>query len=670
LISTASSGRTGPVDSFALGTLSPAGRWPEIVLQDHAVQAVDDRQTACDDISASRGTGSRVLGQFKRTTLFVVAAAVLATLALAYFGLQMATKLYMSQGNARAEATLDLTLQALDGHLRRFESLPDLLADHEGVRAALTTPADLAARARLNQWLAQKSAQLDSLDIYVMTPDGVTVAASNHENPDSFLGRNFSYRPYFQAALRGGKGRFYAIGTTSGVRGYYFAAPVRDATGAVLGVIAVKIGLDVIEAEWRSQEARIIVTDPEGIVFLSSDPAWLYRGLRPLTPERLERSQQSRRYADVSLVELPSSRSDIWGVTSITLADGAGDLREYVMVGRLLPRADWTVQVLLDSHALHVQARLALATGMVFLGALAAFGLVFVQRRARLAERFALQESAKAELERRVDERTADLARVNSLIEAEVAERRLTEAELRRTQNDLVQAGKLAALGQMSAALSHEINQPLAAARNYADSAAILIDRGDGARAKDNIGQILSLIDRMAAIARHLRHVARKPDTQLKDLVLADEVAEALALVGPRLTGIAVTLDLPSDLPLVRGGPVRMQQVLVNLLSNAADAVAEVDGAAITLAATVSGGSVQLTVRDNGPGVATAIVDRIFDPFFTTKRVGSGLGLGLSISYNIMKDFGGDLRVANTADGGAVFTMELVIATPQTEAAG
>ncbi|MCU0802931.1 MAG: ATP-binding protein, partial [Rhodobacteraceae bacterium] len=401
----------------------------------------------------------------------------------------------------------------------------------------------------------------------------------------------------------------------------------------------------------------------------SSDPAWLYKGLRPLTPERLHRSQQSRRYADVGLVELPNSRSDTGGVTTITLADGAGDLHEYVMVGRLLPRADWTVHVLLESHALHAQARLALATGMLFLGALAAFVLVFLQRRARLAERFALQESTKIELERRVDERTADLARVNRLIEAEVAERRLTEAALRRTQSDLVQAGKLAALGQMSAALSHEINQPLAAARNYADSAAVLIDRGEAVRAKDNIGQILSLIDRMAAIARHLRHVARKPDTPLKDVVLADAVAEALALVGPRLAGITVKIDLPSDLPLVRGGPVRLQQVLVNLLSNAADAVEGVSDAAIRVAAQVTGGMVQLTVRDNGKGVPAAIADRIFDPFFTTKGVGSGLGLGLSISYNIMKDFGGDLRVANAAEGGAVFTLDLVIAAHRAEAA-
>jgi two-component system C4-dicarboxylate transport sensor histidine kinase DctB len=398
-------------------------------------------------------------------------------------------------------------------------------------------------------------------------------------------------------------------------------------------------------------------------VFLSSDPAWLYQGLLPLTPDRLERSLQSRRYAGKVPVELPNTQSTAGGITTMAMPDPDGSLRDYLAVGELLPRADWKVHVLLDSRPMHVQARLAVLAGMLVLGGLVAVAVVIVQRRMRLAERFALQEQAKAQLEQRVAARTADLAHLNRLMEAEVAERRLAETELRRTQGDLVQAGKLAALGQMSAALSHEINQPLAAARNYADSAAILIDRGDTTRAKDNIAQILSLIDRMATIARHLRHVARKPDSPLQDIALSDAVAEALALTSPRLARARVIVTLPPDLPLVRGGPVRLQQVLVNLLSNAADAVAALDDPQITIGAQVADTDVLLTVRDNGPGVAGAIADRIFDPFFTTKGVGSGLGLGLSISYNIMKDFGGDLRVANAAEGGAVFTLQLAIAT-------
>ncbi len=580
---------------------------------------------------------------------------LLGGLAVFVAALRTATGIYMAEGRAQAAGSLGLTIQALDGHLRRFEAVPDLLADQERVLRLAQNPTDGVQVAEMNAWLQARNAAVESSDIYIMTPSGLTIAASNHHRDDSFIGQSFTYRPYFTAALAGQKGRFYAIGTTSGVRGYYFAAPVRDPGGAVAGVIAVKIGLDVIEAEWRAQDAAILVTDPEGIVFLSTEPALLYQGMLPLTPERLGRTAASRRYADVPVTELAAMRAD-----DVLTIEG----REYLVAQRLMPRAGWMVHVLLDTADLHRRAQLV---ALAFVGAVLAVILLLWQRRARLSERLALQEQTKAELELRVAARTADLARANTVIEAEIAERRATEAALRRTQGDLVQAGKLAALGQMSAALSHEINQPLAAARNYADSAAILIDRGDTARAKENVGQILSLIDRMAAIARHLRNVARKPDAPLRDIVLRDAVAGALAMLAPRLP--PVTVQIPDDLPMVRGGPVRLQQVLVNLLSNAADAMAEVADPRIGIAAQYAAGRVLLRVRDHGPGVPGAIVDRIFDPFFTTKGVGSGLGLGLSISYNIMKDFGGDVRVANDPGGGAVFTLDLQASVARQEAA-
>ncbi len=604
----------------------------------------------------------------RRSFLFL-AVGLAVTVALALAITRVATGLYLAEGRNRAEATLALTLHALDGHLRRYESAPDILADSDALRALLADPSNEATRREVNRWLSKKNIQLDSSDIYVMTPDGVTIAASNHDQPDSFIGRNFNYRPYFTIALRGGMGRFYAIGTTSGVRGYYFAAPIRDSAGSIAGVIAIKIGLDAIEAEWRAQEARIMVTDPDGIVFLSTDPAWLYKSLLPLTPDRLARSTASRRYAEVIPTTLPHQLAEGRGPSLITLPGDDATAREYVMASQLMPRAGWTVRVLLDTATLHAEARLMTLAALVFIGTLAALAVMILQRRAQLADRIALQDRAKAELEQRVAARTADLARANALIRTEVEERRLTEAELRRTQGDLVQAGKLAALGQMSAALSHEINQPLAAARNYADSAAILIDRGDSTRAKENVGQILSLIDRMAAIARHLRHVARKPDAPLQAIPLRAALDETLALAAPRLQGITVTVALPDDLPAVRGGPVRLQQVLANLLSNAADAMQDRPDPRILITADTIPGRVLLGIRDTGPGVPAAIADRIFDPFFTTKGVGSGLGLGLSISYNILKDFGGDLRVANHPDGGAIFTLDLQAHAVRAEAA-
>lgn len=591
----------------------------------------------------------------------VLAALVIAC--AAYIGFQTAPTFYMAEGAARANATLALTVQALDGHLRRFEQVPSLLAESDGVRRVLQNPNDAVARLALDRWLYDKKSKIDALDVYVMARDGATVAASNYDRADSFIGQNFNYRPYFQGALQGALGRYYAVGTTSGVRGYYFAAPVRSDAGQIIGVIAVKVGLDAIEAEWRRQEAQIIVTDPEGIVFLSSRPDWLYHSLNPLEGAGLAQVIASRRYADLMPRLLQHRRETIGGTQMMTLPDRRGATQTYVTARRLLPRVGWTVYVLQDASPIYAQAHLAVLAGIMGLSVLMALALALWQRRARLAERFALQEQAKIDLEHRVLLRTADLARVNQQIQAEVAERRATEAELRRTQKDLVQAGKLAALGQMSAALSHEINQPLAAARNFADSATILIERGEYDGAKGNMGQILSLIDRMATIARHLRNVARKPDAELKPVDLHSSVAEAVALLAQRLEKIDVRIDAPPDLPAVLAGPVRLQQVLANLLSNAADAVDDIDHPAITIVTRRKGKRVHLSIEDNGKGVPEAIVDRIFDPFFTTKEVGSGLGLGLSISYNIMKDFGGDLRVSNGPVGGAIFTLDFAVAT-------
>ncbi len=424
----------------------------------------------------------------KPPRLLLIAVAVLAAAALLLVAAErLATRFYLAEGLSRAGTALRLTVNVLDGHLRRYEALPELLAENHDVVRLVSEPADLGHRAAMNRWLKETNGVLQSSDIYVINLKGYTIAASNFDRTDSFIGQNFSYRPYFTDAAKGGKGRFFALGTTSGVRGYYFAAPIRDPGGAIAGVIAFKLALDHIEETWRSAEHRIIVSDPEGIIFMSSDPRWLYSGLLPLTAERMDVLETSRRYADADLTPLPHEIDSEQGYRLMSLTANDGLHHEYIEQSQVMPDAGWTVRVLLDTAYLRAQVRIVL-TATALLICLAGFAAVLVmQRRKALAERLAMQAQARAELERRVEARTADLARVNSQIEAEIAERRLTEQELRRTQADLVQAGKLAALGQMSAALSHEINQPLAAARNYADSAAILIDRGDMARARENI---------------------------------------------------------------------------------------------------------------------------------------------------------------------------------------
>lgn len=559
----------------------------------------------------------------------------------------VATRNALSEGEVRAENILRQTVNALDSHLRRYEALPALLAQDDDIRLLLTEPTNPQRIAAMNRWLETTNRLIEASDLYLIDLDGDTIAASNYARDDSFIAQNFSYRPYFTEARNGGSGRYFALGTTSGLRGYYFASPVKDATGQVLGVLALKIGVDALEAGWKAPDYRILVTDPEGVVFMSTDPGWLYRGLMPLTADRRARLAETRRYSDATLTELQVAMTTSGGVALLQLDDRDGSRHEYITTDTAMTDAAWTVRVLLDASPLRAQARLVVLAAALFLLVALLLAWSVAQRRARLAERLAIQSAAQADLERQVAERTADLTRANE--------------DLHRMQADLVQAGKLAALGRMSAALSHEINQPLAAARNYADSAGLLIARGDLQRARENIGLILGLIDRMAAIARHLRNVARKPNEPLKVVDLATVMQDALAIAQSRLNaaGATVVLDFPAALPPVQGGPVRLQQVIVNVLSNAADAVEGLANRLIEVTARSDVDEVTLAIRDHGSGVAPAITDRIFDPFFTTKQVGSGLGLGLSISYNIMKDFEGDLRAANHPEGGAVFTLVL-----------
>jgi two-component system C4-dicarboxylate transport sensor histidine kinase DctB len=587
--------------------------------------------------------------------LALVLILIAASLALATIGNRLLTRNVMAEASLQANSALRLATSALSGHLSRYETLPALIADHEDMKELILDPDNPALRRAANLYLKEINTLLESSDIYVMTMDGNTIAASNFDGAASFVGENFIYRPYFYEAAAGKQARFYALGTTSAKRGYYFSAPI-EVDGTVRGVIAFKVDIEGIETSWRGGEYKILVHDPEGIIFMTGNPEWLYASVLPLTPERLERTTASRRYSDAVLRELPIKRSALDDHVLMTVSQGAGS-REYLVLEQYMPDADWTVKVLFDTGTIHAQARTMLVAILLFL---CLFGLglaVVIQRRARLQERMHMQIEAQAELERRVEERTADLARVN--------------LQLRQTQADLIQAGKLAGLGQMSAALSHEFNQPLAAAKTYADSATMLIDRDRISEARDNLGRISNLIDRMASISRHLRNFARKPNEKLSAISIEEVVEETLEIVSARLGTADATLSLNFEpgLPPVQGGSVRLQQVLVNILTNACDAVEGLDDRAIELSARRENGRVVIEIVDRGPGVPPAIMERIFDPFFTTKGVGKGLGLGLSISYNIIKDFGGSLTVREREGGGALFRIDLLEAEALHEAA-
>ncbi|MDP2082635.1 MAG: ATP-binding protein [Pseudotabrizicola sp.] len=537
----------------------------------------------------------------------------------------------------RGDNVLQLAATALSGELDRFERLPPLIAEQTVVSALAADPRNPERVAVVNDYLRRIQRLLGATDIYLMDTQGLTIAASNHDTDTSFIGGNFAFRPYFFDALTGASGQFYALGTTSGKRGYYFGAPVR-VQGDVAGVLVFKIDLDAIEGTWEAGDYAVLVTDPEGVTFLSSRADWRFAAMRPLTAEAQSRIASTRRYADTPIGTLQITDEGRHRTSPVLrIADGQG-AREYLQRDMPMDRAGWVVHVMIDTAAARASALTLAVVAMLASGVLAMVGAVVWQRRLALDARLQVQAEARADLERRVEERTH---------------------ELRQAQADLVQAGKMAALGQMSAALSHEFNQPLAAARTYADNAGVLMDRGRLIEARGNIDRILGLIDRLTSISRHLRSFARAPGQKLSHVTLSEvvEAAVEIATLRIRAADATLTIDLAPDLRPVVAGPVRLQQVLVNILTNAADAVEDLTDRRIHLAAENSGDAVVIRISDSGPGVPEGLAARIFDPFFSTKGVGKGLGLGLSISYNIVKDFGGDLSVASGP--GACFVLRL-----------
>ena len=572
---------------------------------------------------------------------------------------------------ARDSATLELTIQNLRGALDKAEVLPPLLAERASIARLLSDPDNSGLLPFVNEQLRQTALSLDVSDVYVMDASGLTIAASSYRTDRSFVGRNFAYRPYFTDAIAGGIGRFHALGTTSGERGYFFAAPVIDGTETT-GVVAVKITLDDFEATWDESATTVIVQDMANVIFLSDRQDWHFRTFGPMAEAALESIVTTRQYPVAALRGLPARRAALGnaGYETVTfdLADGGNS---YIMQTGLIAAAGWRVSILSPLAPAQLQAANTLAIALLVALFILLIAAVIWQRRIQLEDRLAAREDARARLEARVRERTAELDETNTLLREQVEERIRAEAQLRRTQAELVQAGKLAALGQMSAALSHEFNQPLAAVKAYAENAATFLDRGREGEARENIRLISAMTDRMAAISKHLRNFARRPQDKTGPVPIGAVVDDALAVMGPRLAGAQAVLtnSLPTEDLWVIGGRVRLQQVIVNLIGNALDAMEGLAHPKITISLAVEDGRCKLMVRDIGPGLSEAALAQAFDPFFTTKAPGQGLGLGLSISYNIVRDFNGRLTAANHSAGGALFTVELDLSAAPEEIA-
>ncbi|WP_099760036.1 sensor histidine kinase [Janthinobacterium sp. 35] len=575
------------------------------------------------------------------------------------------------------DSRAELYAASIGGALNKYEFLPLAVAQSDAVAQLLEQPgADRVTQ--INAYLVDMNRRAGAFAVYVLDDKGTTLASSNWQDRSSYVGVNYGFRPYFKNAIAGGIGRFYGIGFSTFEAGYFISQPVqRD--GCIIGIVAAKVNLDWIEQSWRTPGAgeQIWVKDANGVIILATTPAFKFKTLAPLSPAAKNDISAQRQFLQENLPILPHKvlRQFADGASVMTLErqqsgdmpalSGSADKADYLAVNRALGPLQWQITVLAELDQVNEAARNA-AMAAALGWALLLLALMYArQRRRRIADKLNAQQTlarAYEQLEIKVEQRTADLVHANGRLQAEVAERERAEQTLRYAQAELVQSGKLAAIGQMAAGVTHELNQPLAALQTFSDNAKVFLARGRIDDALDNLSTISDLVKRLGYVTSQLKGFARRSDDARKPVSVRQAFAQTMLQIRTRKHSQRLTLheSWPEDDIIVLCNAIGLEQVFTNLITNAMDAVPESEPVQIWFQVRREGSLAMLHITDNGPGIPLASLDKIFDPFYTTKE--HGLGLGLSISAGILRAAGSALAVRNRSaqeGGGAQFTITL-----------
>ncbi|MGF1752643.1 ATP-binding protein [Vibrio makurazakiensis] len=541
--------------------------------------------------------------------------------------------------------------QQLDSELVKFQQIPDLLSNDPRLSDYFNNPnSKIKLNPLLHSWARQSLADT----IYVHNLSGEVVASSNYQDHNSFVGENFAYRPYFHQAVQGVDAQYVALGARSNVRGYFLSAPLFN-NEEIFGVITVKVSLENIEQLITIENSDILVIDQNQVAFLSSNENWLYQSIQTLPETKQQEIERSRQYGNES-------------ISAISFFGKQLPVEQDLLANQLLTRDQFSLyplpfnkngyQVIAIKQSGDLTKSIIQADIIFFI----IYSLV-----ALIAWSWRQTYKAKAELinvnqylETTVEKRTQHLQQANQQLQHTVHQYQQSQQRLKQTEEELTQAAKLAVLGELSASINHEINQPLAALRTYSENSLKLLAMDKYAMVEANLKKMIELNSTISEIIARLKVFTRKVTKQEHHQAsLHDSIHNATSLLSTQFIHQGITVRLPTVPPdiIVSIHPTELEQVLVNLIHNSIQALSEHDSPQIGIEWQVDNTYCNVTVWDNGQGVEPNKLGQLFDPFYTSKP--EGLGLGLSISKRIIEAYNGTLTAQYLPAKGMQFSIKL-----------
>lgn len=519
-----------------------------------------------------------------------------------------------------ADVRLSLYERSLSDTLERYQYFPFVLAQDQLVISALTGPTN----DDLNRRLAQFANQSGLEAIYLMDRTGRVLSASNFDKPHTFVGQNYGFRPYFKQAIEGNRGNYFGVGATTGRPGYFVAEPVIGPSGDIEGVITIKLDASELQSRWEKGGENVFASNPDGIVVLASNRDWLFGSIYELTHPKLEEIAASKQFGNENVATLDWEQAD---ARSVRLGNSS-----FTYAQAELETINWTIHYMLREA--HAYERAFLTTIVFGAGISLLVGFATYLRSKRIQSALATSQRDR-----------------QNLLDANL--------QLEQAHSELARTSKLAALGQLSASVVHELGQPIAALRNYLTAAELDADGGPHpSQAKLN-----GVVERMEGITKQLRFFTKPGEQKLEPVLLSEVVRAGLALMQHDLdlSNIKTTLSIDETI-VVEGNKLRLEQVVVNLLQNAFLSLQEAGNFELSISVTRSNNSALIIVEDNGVGFDDRDLLQMQEPFHTTRSSGDGMGLGLSITAAIIKEHNGSFSAEDKQDGGAIFIVELPIA--------